>query len=86
MKISDQIRQAGSRQGAGYSDALKLRGQIRDMEDEIGKLAQRLEADLPSEDHIMDNPTKFNSKLNQVLKKLEKIKKAIEDYSKASGY
>jgi predicted nucleic acid-binding Zn-ribbon protein len=84
MKISDQIRQAGPRQAAGYSEALKLREQIRDMEPDVQNLMMRsrLEAYLPSEDHIMDNPRKFNAKLKSVLKKLEKVKKGIEEYSK----
>jgi predicted nucleic acid-binding Zn-ribbon protein len=79
MKVSERMRQ-----GAGYGEALKVRDQIRTLETEIVNIVmqRRLEAYLPSEDSIMDRGSKYNAKMKAALKKLERIKKLIEEYNK----
>jgi predicted nucleic acid-binding Zn-ribbon protein len=79
MKVSERMRQ-----GAGYGEALKIRDQIRNMETEVVNMVmqRRLEAYLPSEDSIMDRGSKYNAKMKKVLKKIEQIKKLLEEYNK----
>lgn len=67
-----------------------LRHEIRTREQ---KLRQRImgnadifDADLPSEDHLMDNPKKFDANMRKVLKKLEAIEKAVDAYQGASAW
>jgi hypothetical protein len=69
---------------ASYDKALTIRAQIRDKEHELQHLS--FDADLPSEDSIMDYPSKYTTKLQKVLDKLTAIEKAIEEYNKISIY
>lgn len=70
-------KKRASRNAASSDMGLKLRGQIRDMERKMGGV----EAELPSEDSIMDDPTEYNAKMKAALKKLTKIKQDIEAYN-----
>ena len=63
------------------NDALVLRGTIRKMEEEVQKLAS-LDAGLPSEDSIMDNPDKHYPRLVLVQASLENILCALSAYHK----
>jgi len=57
-----------------------LRSQIRDKEKKLSKL--KFDIELPSDDHLMDNPGKFDAKMKKILEKLNQIEKAYNEYSK----
>lgn len=61
-------------------DALLLRGQIRDLENEIDKTIP--EINLPSEEDIMDSPEKFLPKMKKALSLLKEAKKSLDAYLK----
>ena len=67
----------------GSGSGFVLRQKIRDTEDEIQKLAQKkLDSGLPSEDSIMDHPTRYDTRMRKKLGLLQKVRAAIEAYYK----
>lgn len=65
-----------NRERSKQMNGLDLLAQIRKGEDELGLP----EIELPSEDSIMDHPTKFNVKMRQVLSKQTQIRDLITTY------
>ncbi len=67
---------------ASYRDGLDLLSKIREGEAELDLPY----SELPSEDSIMDHPTKYTANLKKILAIQGKIRKLQADYKKASAY
>jgi hypothetical protein len=74
------MRDLLERMASKFSDALDLRAKIRDGERELGLP----DADLPSEDGVMDYPKRYNAKFQEVLALQDKIRALIAEYRKVS--